>query len=322
MNPRDRLDLLLLGVIWGASFLFMRVAVPEFGPVPLAGIRIAIAAAFLLAILAWRRGARTLLSSALPMTALGAANSALPFTLFAYATLHITAGAAAVVNASTPLFAAVIAFFWLRHRLAPVAIVGLVIGFGGVVILVWDRISFGNGSGIWAPLAGLAGGLSYGFAANYAKQRLHGVTPLASAAGSLTAAALLLLPLVVAYWPSVTPRLLSWLCVIVLGVACTAIAYILYFRLIARIGPAKTVTVTYLVPFFGMLWGLVFLGERITTNMLVACAVILLGTALATGSRSQALRSGAGALRLGAEGQLESAGRRTRLTGVNRRVDM
>lgn len=291
MKTRDRLDLLVLGAIWGASFLFMRIAAPEFGPLALTGIRVAIAAIFLVALLTWRGGARRLPSLALPLTALGAVNSALPFTLFAYATLYITAGATAVLNASVPLFAAVIAYFWLRDRLSPVAIVGLVVGFGGVVILVWDRISFGDGGGIWAPLAGLAGGLSYGIAANYTKKRLHDVSPLVSATGSLVAAAVLLLPLVVIYWPSVSPGLLSWLCVIVLGVVCTAIAYLLYFRLIARVGPAKTVTVTYLVPLFGMLWGLVFLGEKITASMLVACTVILLGTALATGGGNRLLRS-------------------------------
>jgi drug/metabolite transporter (DMT)-like permease len=291
MKTRDHLDLFLLGAIWGASFLFMRIAVPEFGPVALAGVRIAIAAVFLLGLLAWSGGIRSLLDKALPMTVLGAMNSALPFTLFGYATLYITAGAAAVLNASTPLFAALVAYFWLRDKLSPLAIAGLLVGFGGVAILVWDRISFGNGSSIWAPLAGLAGGLSYGIAANYAKQRLQDVAPLANATGSLVAAALLLLPLAVIYWPSVTPGLLSWLSAIVLGIACTALAYILYFRLISRIGPARTVTVTYLVPLFGMLWGLIFLGERITVSMVLACAVILSGTALATGTWSQLWRA-------------------------------
>jgi len=283
MKTVDRIELVLLGAIWGASFLFMRLAAPEFGPVALSGIRIAIAAIFLLGLLAWRGGASALLDKALPLSALGAMNSALPFTLFAYATLSITAGATAVLNASTPLFAALIAYFWLRDRLSPAAILGLVVGFGGVVTLVWDRISFGNGSGVWAPLAGLAASLSYGIAANFAKQRLAGVPPLVSATGSLLAATVLLLPLTVIYWPSATPGLTSWLCVIVLGIVCTAIAYILYFRLLTRVGPAKTVTVTYLIPLFGMLWGTVFLGERITASMLVACAVVLLGTALATG---------------------------------------
>jgi drug/metabolite transporter (DMT)-like permease len=306
MTTLDRTELLLLGAIWGASFLFMRVAAPEFGPIALSGIRIAIAASFLLAVLAWRGGAGALLDKALPLAALGAMNSALPFSLFAFATLSITAGATAVLNASTPLFAGVIAYFWLRDRLSPAAIVGLVVGFGGVVTLVWDRVSFGNGSGIWAPLAGLAASLSYGLAANFAKQRLAGVPPLVSATGSLLAATLLLMPLTVIYWPPVMPGLSSWLFVVVLGIACTAFAYILYFRLLARIGPAKTVTVTYLIPLFGMLWGLVFLGERITASMLIACGVILLGTALATGgtawlSRLRAPRPAVAPARAGPE---------------------
>jgi len=297
MNARSRRDarieLLLLAAIWGGSFLLMRVAVPEFGPIALAGVRITIAAVFLLALLTWRGGARGLIDKALPLTALGAMNSAIPFTLFAYATLSITAGATAVLNASTPLFTALIAYFWLRDRLSPGAIIGLVIGFGGVVILVWDRISFGGGSGVWAPLAGLAAGFSYGIAANFAKQRLPGASPLRSAAGSQSAAALLLLPLTIGYGPAVMPGLASWLCVIVLGIVCTALAYILYFRLLSRLGPAKTVTVTYLIPLFGMLWGLAFLGETITASMLIACAVILLGTSLATGRLAQVFGSGA-----------------------------
>jgi drug/metabolite transporter (DMT)-like permease len=291
MQTRDRIELLFLGSIWGASFLFMRVAAPEFGPVALAGVRVAIASVFLLVLLAWRGGAGELLKLARPLSALGALNSALPFSLFAYATLSITAGAASVLNASTPLFTALITFLWMRDRLSRIAIAGLVVGFGGVVILVWDRLSFGNGSSAWASLAGLAAGLSYGVAANYAKRSLHGVSPLVSATGSQLAATAMLLPFVVADWPSVSPSLRSWLSVIVLGVLCTAVAYILFFRLLARVGPAKTVTVTYLIPFFGMLWGLVFLGEAITVSMVVACGVILLGTALATGNWKPLLRS-------------------------------
>jgi drug/metabolite transporter (DMT)-like permease len=282
METRDRIEFVLLSAIWGSSFLFMRVAAPEFGPIALTGLRIAIAAVFLLALLAWRGNVRLLVDKALPLSALGILNSALPFSLFAYATLSITAGATAVLNGSTPLFAALIAYFWLKDRLSAARIAGLLIGLGGVVILVWDRTSFDGGS-FWAPLAALGASLSYGIAANYTKVRLQNVPPLVSATGSMVAAALILLPLVVAYWPTVTPSLLSWLFVIVLGFVSTAFAYILYFRLISRVGPAKTVTVTYLIPLFGMLWGVIFLGEKITLGMLAATAVILLGTTLANG---------------------------------------
>lgn len=213
----------------------------------------------------------------------GAINSALPFTLFAYATLHVTAGFAAVLNASVPLFSAIVAYLWLRDKLTFIRIVGLLIGFVGVVVLVWGKVSFkGDGSGL-AVLAGLAASLSYGISANYTKRHLTGVDPLANATGSQIAATIILLPLAIYFWPDTMPSLRSWLCVIALGIACTGVAYILFFRLIAHVGPTKAVAVTYLLPIFGMLWGTLFLDENITLNMIAACCVILLGTAFANG---------------------------------------
>lgn len=284
MNNRDRFELLLLGVIWGASFLFMRIAAPEFGPIALVEIRVAVAAVFLVAVLAWRRGMGGLRGAAAPMTIVGVLSSALPFVLFAYATLFITAGTAAVLNASAPLFGALVAYAWLRDKLTVARVIGLAVGFGGVLLLAWDKMTFNGGGTTLAILAGLGASLSYGVGVNYTKRKLGHVPPIAAATGSQIAAALLLLPLAAATWPSAAPSLKSWLSVISLGVFCTGIAYIFYFRLIAHVGPAKAITVTYLVPLFGMLWGLVFLDEAITAGMLVACAVILLGTALATGN--------------------------------------
>jgi drug/metabolite transporter (DMT)-like permease len=293
MTHRDRFELLLLGVIWGASFLFMRIAAPEFGALALVEIRVAVAALFLIAVLAWRGGLGNLRGATAPLTVVGVLGSGLPFVLFAYATLYVTAGTAAVLNASTPLFGAIVAYAWLNDRLTRMRIIGLAVGFGGVVLLAWDKIAFDGGGMTLAILAGLGASLSYGVGVNYTKKKLAHVPPMAAAAGSLIAATLLLLPLAAASWPSTAPSLKSWLCVIALGVFCTGIALAYHFRLIARIGPAKAVTVTYLLPVFGMLWGLIFLHEAVTTGMLVACAVILLGTALATGSVAIPLRSGA-----------------------------
>jgi len=284
MNQRDRFELLILGVIWGASFLFMRVAAPEFGAVALVEIRVTIAAVFLTAVLALRGGMGGLRGATAPLTIVGVFSSALPFVLFAYATLYITAGTAAVINASAPLFAALVAYAWLRDKLTLPRVIGLAVGFGGVLLLAWDKISFNGGGTTFAILAGLGASLSYGVGVNYTKKKLGRVPPLAAATGSQIAATLLLLPLAIANWPDTVPSLKSWLSVIALGVFCTGVAYIFYFRLISRIGPAKAITVTYLVPMFGMLWGLVFLHEAITVSMLAACAVILLGTALASGS--------------------------------------
>ncbi|MGH9461406.1 MAG: DMT family transporter [Vicinamibacteria bacterium] len=290
MKSRDLIELLLLAAIWGGSFLFMRVASPEFGPVPLIEIRVAIAAAFLLVVLAWRGGLSGLRGKTVPLTFLGAVNSALPFSLFAYATLHVTAGFAAVLNASSPLFTALVAYLWFRERLTRSRVLGLGIGFLGVLVLVWGKISFHGDSSGWAVVAALTASLAYGVSANYTKRHLTGADPIATATGSQIAAAAALLPLASLQWPEVTPSVASWLSAVALGIACTGIAYILYFRLIAHVGPTRAIAVTYLIPLFGMVWGLFFLHEAITPNMIAGCAVILLGTALATGALAFGVR--------------------------------
>lgn len=284
MTRRDLIELVLLGAIWGASFLFMRIAAPEFGPVALVELRVGIAALFLLAILLWRGGASNLLPQAWPLTVLGITSSALPFVLFAYATLSVTAGTAAVLNATAPLFGALVGYAWLRDRLRPLQCVGLALGFAGVVLLVWDRTSVNVEGAVPAAAACLVATLCYGVAANFTKKKLAGLPALANATGSQIAASLLLLPLAVVYWPAEMPGAASWYSAAALGVLCTGIAFVMYFRLIARVGPAKAITVTYLVPVFGMIWGLVFLHEPITAGMIAACLVVFLGVALATGT--------------------------------------
>src|SRR5688500_14221696 len=178
MRTRDLIDLFVLGAIWGASFLFMRVAAPEFGAIPLIAARVAIAAAFLLIVLARRDGLDHLYKHAAQLTFLGAINSAIPFSLFAYAVLSITAGFASVLNATAPLFGALVAFIWLRDRPSPARIAGLIIGFAGVLVLVWGRLSVGRDSGVSAILAGLSAAVLYGIAANYTKKRMSHIDSL------------------------------------------------------------------------------------------------------------------------------------------------
>jgi drug/metabolite transporter (DMT)-like permease len=276
------MDLLVLGAIWGASFLFMRVAAPEFGAIPLIAARVGIAAIFLIGVLAHRGGLTGLYPNAARLTLLGAVNSAIPFSLFAYAVLSVTAGFASVLNATAPLFGALVAFIWLRDRPSPTRIAGLIVGFAGVLVLVWGRLSVSTGGGL-AILAGLSAAVLYGISANYAKKQLSAIDPFVIATGSLIAATVLLLPLAIVYWPPTPPSRVSWVSTVLLGVVCTGVAYILYFRLLSRIGPAKTLAVTYLIPAFGVLWGHLLLHEPITTSMAVGCGVILLGTTLATG---------------------------------------
>jgi len=283
LTLHDTLELLLLAAIWGASFLFMRVAAPEFGPIPLIATRVTVAAAFLLAGLAMRGGWRKLIRNGPKLLVLGPLTSAVPFSLFAYAVLSLTAGFASVLNATVPLFGALIAYVWLGDKLGPARVVGLAVGFAGVIVLVRDKLSFTSGGSGWAVLAGLGASVLYGVAASYTKKYLSSADPFINATGSQFAAALFLLIPAVVYWPAVNPSFVSWASAMALGVACTGVAFILFFRLIKRIGPAKAITVTYLIPVFGVLWGLLFLNEPVSADMLAGCAIILLGTGLASG---------------------------------------
>jgi drug/metabolite transporter (DMT)-like permease len=283
MKQRDVFDLVLLAALWGASFLFTRMAVPAFGALALAELRVAVAAALLLPLLALRGDFSALRERPARFAVLGAFNTAIPFALFAWAVLSITAGMAAILNATAPLFTALVAWVWLRERLSPVQWIGMAIGFAGVLWLTGARVGFAGGGSILALVAALTATFSYGISASVAKRYFSGVRPLAVAAGSQTAAAALLLPFALATLPETMPSPADWAAAIALGVLCTGIAYILYFRLIARVGPATAMTVTFLIPAFAMLWGGLFLGETVSAAMLAGCAVILAGTALASG---------------------------------------
>ena len=283
MKAVDLLELLALGTLWGCSFLFMRVAVPELGPVSLITLRVVTAAMFLLPILILTGKPGVLWQRRGGILVVGAVNSAIPFTLFAYATLYLTAGYTAVINAVAPLFTALIAFLWVGERLGRVAVFGLLVGLVGVVILVKDQLGIEMDNAALAIAAALGGSFCYGVAGNHARIHMSGVGSLELAAGSQIAAGLMLAPLGIWYWPQQLPGLSAWLSVLALGVLCTGIAYILYFRLLIRLGPSRAVTVTYIVPLAAMFAGALFLDEKITPSMGLGCGLILLGTGLATG---------------------------------------
>ncbi|HNP62333.1 MAG TPA: DMT family transporter [Woeseiaceae bacterium] len=286
MKFSDIADLVALSAVWGASFLFMRIAAPEFGPLVLVEVRVFIAALFLLPIFLTRADVSLLTDNWKKLSILSLLNSAAPFYLLTFATLSITGGFAGILNATAPIWAAMIAWVWLADRLNLSRIVGLLVGFIGVVLLVWDKVSLSFDGTTVAVLAGIVAAVFYGYGGNYAKKYLSGLNPLAIATGSMIAAAIILFPIAVYLWPSEMPSLRSWIAVIIMGVASTGIAYILYFRLIRNVGPAKAITVTYLIPAFAMFWGAVFIDEKVTTSMIVGCAIIFLGTALATGMLS------------------------------------
>lgn len=283
LKSRDLAELLLLAALWGGSFLLMRIAAPAFGPIALIELRVGLAALVLLPILGMHGGLHQLWRRWAALTAVGLTASALPFVLYAWATLSVTAGFASIVNATTPMFTALVAWAWLKDKLTPAAMAGMLVGILGVVILVWGTVSFRAGGSGWAVAACLGATLSYGVAGSMTKRYLSGVPPMVTATGSQLYAAIVLMPLAIAYWPQQSPSASVWAAAALLAVACSALAYVLFFRLLARVGPTRAVTVTFLIPLFGMLWGALFLDETISARMIAGCAVILLGTGLATG---------------------------------------
>ncbi len=282
-QPMPFLELLFLAAIWGASFLFLRLAVPDFGPVPLIALRVGVASLVLLPILRTTAARSEFRRHLWPLLVVGITNSALPFTLFAAAALQLGAGFEAIINATTPLWAAVLGVTLFGASIRRAQIVGLSVGLLGVIVLVDKQPGLSLNADHWAVAAAMLAPMSYGYAAHYARRHLVGVDPVITALGSqLTAAVLLALPAALA-WPAHAIHGGIWAAVLALGVLCTGLAYVMYFRLVARVGAAHAASVTFLIPAFGMLWGALFLHEAITGAMLASCAIILAGTGLASG---------------------------------------
>ncbi|KQP19804.1 hypothetical protein ASF43_28415 [Pseudorhodoferax sp. Leaf267] len=282
------LDFVLLSALWGASFLFMRMAALEFGPLPTAAGRVTIAAACLLPLLYWRGLGPQLRQHARPVLFVGLLNSGIPFALFSFAVLSISTGLSSILNATVPLFGAIVAWLWLKDRPGASRATGLALGFVGVALLAWNKASFAPKAGAaatgWAVLACLAACIFYALAASFTKRYLTGVPSLVLAAGSQLGATLGLLLPALWLWPATMPSAKAWAGLLAAGVLCTALAYILFFRLIARVGPSRTLTVTFVVPVFAVLYGTLLLGEDLTAWMLGCGLVIVSGTALATGA--------------------------------------
>ncbi|OZI32051.1 EamA family transporter [Bordetella genomosp. 10] len=283
MRSRDITDLLVLAAVWGGSFLFMRIGVPEFGPAALIALRVGLAALALLPLLFWQHKTRVLLRHWKAIFVVGTFNATLPFILYAYAAQQLGAGFLSIANAVTPMWGAAIGWIWLGDRLPASRVAGMALGLAGIVVLVWDKFNFGaDGSGL-AVLAALLAPVCYGISANCAKRYLFGVDPLTNATGSMLASALTLLPFAIWTWPAQPVSFHAWSATLLLALACTGLAYVLFFRLIANVGPIGAISVTFLVPIFGVFWGAFFLNEIVTSNMLAGAAVVLAGTALALG---------------------------------------
>jgi drug/metabolite transporter (DMT)-like permease len=281
MSAVDVARLFALAALWGGSFAFIRVAAPVVGPLWLAESRVALAFV-ILAVLAlsrgklpaWRERWRAFL-------VVGIVNSAMPFALFCFAGQYIAASTAAILNATSPFFGALAAALWLKDPLPASKLAGMALGLGGVLLLVGWRPEPLTGLALTAVFACLAASLCYGIASVYVKARMNGVPSFSTALYSQLAAAVVLAPALplAPVRGEITATVAAN--VLALAVGSTAIAYLLYFKLIANIGPARALTVTFLIPLFGVLWGYLFLGEPLTINMLLGGSLILGGTWLA-----------------------------------------
>jgi drug/metabolite transporter (DMT)-like permease len=280
MRPADILRLTALAAIWGGSFAFMRALAPVLGPVLTAGLRVTLGGLVLLALFRvlgvdlqararWRQYAL-----------LGLLNTALPFLLYSWAALHIPASLMVILNSTAPLFGALCAARWLGERLTPAKLAGIALGIGGVAMVSGIGPALA-GAHTWAAIAAcLCASACYGLAGTYVKLHAREAKPQGIAALTQLWAGAALLPLTPLAPPAGPFTALVALNLLGLALLCSAVAYLLYFKLIADVGPSKALTVAFLMPPFGMLWGALFLGEAITTPMLLGCALILAGTGL------------------------------------------
>jgi drug/metabolite transporter (DMT)-like permease len=286
LRPQDIGRLVALAAVWGASYLFMRYAVPQLGPVRLIELRVLVGGLLLSAFLAVTRGSIDWRRHWKDFLFVGAIGIAMPFVLIATALTSIDASTAAILNALSPLFTAVIAALWIRDPLTLPKLAGITLCVVGTMVLVgWTPTPMTTQQLIGASMSVAATAL-YGLSNVYTKVRLKNAGAMGTSVGTLLLAALVLAPIaLVTPAPQsiteVTPMV--WIATLFLALLSTAIAFIWYYRLIADVGPVKSITVTLLVPIFGMIWGVIFLGEPVSAGRIAGCAIILAGCSLILG---------------------------------------
>ncbi len=280
ISRTDLFYLILLAAIWGGSFIFQRVLSPVLGPVLTAFFRVSIAGAALLIYFAiikfdleWRKNWKH-------YAIIGVVNSGIPFLLFSYAALYIPASLSAILSSSAPMFGSVFAALWLGDKLTPIKTIGLILGSVGVTFVALKGTEHISSEVTIAIIGCLVASAGYGLAGVYTKKFAKNAKSYGIAAASQTTAGLAILPIIP--FSPIRGEIDTIIIFNVLGLSllCSAVAYLLYFRLIQNIGPTKALTVTYLVPLFGMTWGNLFLHEVITGRMIFGCLLIIGGTAL------------------------------------------
>ena len=282
MNVVSFVRLLALAAIWGGAFVFVRISAPVLGPVILIENRVILAAVFLMVVAMFLHKPLNVKRHWRHYLILGVFNGAVPFLLFGFAALTLPASTLTILNATSPIWGAIIGAIWYRQPLNRRTISGLGLGIIGVAIIVgFNHLAAQHDGGI-AITAALIAACSYGIATNYAKNA-KSADSFSNAYGSMWAASLVLAPAIPFVSVSAAPSLGIILSVLALGIVCTGIAFLLYFRLVKDIGGASALTVTFLIPVFGILFGSAFLGETITMNMIIGSVIVIMGTVLVTG---------------------------------------
>lgn len=282
MSAIDAFRLILLSTLWGMSFLFMRVASPEFGAVPLVMVRMGVAAMVLLPLMSIRHYRRLAWENKTPLLVLSLTNHVVPFSLLAFATISLEAGFTSLINATTPIFTALIGALAFATPVLRQQYVGLGVAFFGVYVLSADRLDFSIGGDGWFILAALGASFCYGIAGNYSKARLAHLPIRVVVGGSTLISGLILLVPGLLLWPDTMPSTQGWLNALALALFSTALAFFIYFQLLANAGATATSTVTFLVPVSALLWGYLLLGEVLNLQILIGMIITLLGTAIAT----------------------------------------
>ena len=282
VSLRDISELIFLSAIWGSSFLFLRLTSPVFGPIFLIEMRVLSGLAVLLPLVLFLGKLAEFQKHWKMIAAVSLMNMAIPFCFFAFSAVYIGAGLLSIINATVPIFSACVAYVVYKERLSRSSLLGLLIGFLGVVVLMFNPgESFGS-SGWLAILSALLACLLYGTAINLTVNNLQGVSGLTITAGGLFVSSLVLLPFALWARPEVLPVGNIWWSVFALGIVCTGFGFVMFYRLIDRIGAGRAIMTTYLIPVFSILWGNIFLGESVTLIMVVGCILVLLGVGLTT----------------------------------------
>ena len=280
MKSKDLVLLLSISILWGSSFLFMRVSAPVFGPVPLVLVRM-LGATAVLSFVFWSASHRAVLRKHWQDIAMvGFFNNVLPFSLLSFTSTRLEAGFTSLINASTPIFAALIGLIWLHNRISRQQLLGLIIAVTGIYILSFGHLSFKAGGSGWAIMAGLVATFSYGFSINFVKTRLQHVPSEVITAGSVSFSSLLLLIPGIWLWPSASIAPIHWFNATILGCLCTGAALLMFYKLLASAGVIASASITFLIPVSAILWGYTVLHETINGKMAVAMLVTFLGTAL------------------------------------------